>query len=60
MPLRIKLTGETPILPRLQKIRHRNGEKEHVSVHREEQEIHHKVTKVRALFFLVTFVPWWR
>ena len=29
------------------------------SVHREEQEIHHKVTKdtkVRALFFLVTFV----
>ena len=32
-----------------------------VSAHREEQEIHHKVTKdtkVRALFFLVTFVPW--
>ena len=28
-----------------------------VSVHREEQEINHKVTKVRALFFLVTFVP---
>ena len=27
-----------------------------VSVYREEQEIHHKVTKVRALFFLVTFV----
>ena len=31
-----------------------------MSVHREKQEIHHKVTKdtkVRALFFLVTFVP---
>ena len=33
-----------------------------VSFHREEQEIHHKVTKdtkVRVLFFLVTFVSWW-
>jgi hypothetical protein len=31
-----------------------------VSVHREEQDIHHKGTKdtkVRVLFFLVTFVP---